>query len=38
MESGNVIIRIIIFTISFGTIVEQLTYFFSNLILCKYEQ
>jgi hypothetical protein len=38
MESGNVIIRIIIFTISFGTIVDQLTCFFPKLILCKYEQ
>jgi hypothetical protein len=36
MESSNVIIKIIILTINFGTIVEQLT-FLSNLILWKYE-
>jgi hypothetical protein len=36
MESNNVIIKRIIFTINFGTIVEQLT-FLSNLILWKYK-
>jgi hypothetical protein len=35
MESSNVVIRIIIFTISFETIIEQLTCLLSNLILWK---